>query len=55
MMAAFWSVMNWWADAVFDLRRCPLTECTDEQAEDLEAMIGKTIAEWKQKHGIEVT
>ena len=54
-MANFWTVWNWWAGALSDLHRCPLTTCTEEQAKDLEAMLGKTIAEWKAKHQIEVS
>ena len=53
-MNDLWTVWNWWADALFDLRRCPLTTCTEEQAQDLEAMLVKTIGDWKVKHQIEV-
>ena len=54
-MTDFWTVWDWWSGALFDFHRCPPTTCTEEQAQDLEDMLGRTIAEWKAKHGIEVT
>ena len=54
-MANFWTVWNWWANALADFHRCPPTTCNEEQAQDLEAMLGETIAAWKVKHQIEDT